>query len=54
MKYVNVTGGSTMIVDIGAEVPLLIVSKKGVKRYIDEKKVDIKDIKYSECEKKFK
>ena len=46
IKHMNVTGGSTMIVDI--------VSKKGVKRYIDEKKVDIKDIKYSECEKKFK
>ena len=46
VKYVNETGESTMIVDIGARVPLLIISKKGMKRYIDGKKANEKDKKY--------
>lgn len=54
MKYVNETGGSTMIVDIGARAPLLIISKKGMKRYIDGKKANEKDKKYTEYERRFK
>ena len=54
MKYVNETGESTMIVDIRARVPLLIISKKGMKRYIDGKKAKEKDKIYTEYERRFK
>ena len=44
VKFVDETRGSKMIVDSGA--PLSIVSERWFKRYIEEKVVDEKDLKY--------
>ena len=52
VNFFNETGGSTMIMDSAA--PLSIVSAKSMRKYIDEKQVNVEDKEYTESEKIFR
>ena len=52
VKFVDETRGSKMIVDSGA--PLSIVSERWLKRYIEEKVVNEKDLEYKNCVRRFR
>ena len=52
VKFVDETRGLKMIVDSGA--PLSIVSERWFKRYIEEKAVDERELKYKHCVRRFR